>query len=106
MANDPDEETSKLGETLSRGAAFQPKAGKDEKGELSEVALEEVLTNLFCARLTGTLTIEKSSDGPPAEIVVWKGDLLAASWGKQAGDEAVIGLLQRKTGAFCFTEEL
>jgi hypothetical protein len=109
--DDPDEETAKGGETIARDA-FMPHGEKVETGDLSRVSFEEVLTNLFCARSTGTLTVEAAgaagSPGsePVGEVVVWKGDVLAATAGTQWGEEAVLVLLQRTSGTFRFTEDL
>ncbi len=102
--DDPDEDTN-AGETLSR-PAFQHKSGKDETGDLARVSLDDVLTNLFCARSTGTLTVEAAADEPAGELVIWKGDVLAASAGKREGEEAVFAILERKDGTFRFTEDI
>jgi hypothetical protein len=102
-----DEETvSAGGDTVARDALYQPKGGAEETGDLAQVSLESVLTNLFCARSTGTLTIAASAGEPAAEVTVWKGDVLAASSGKLLGEEVVLALLQRRSGTFRFTEEL
>lgn len=105
--DDPDEDTTEslAGETLSR-ASFQHDSGREETGDLEKTSLEEVLTNLFCARSTGTLTIAAQGADPAAELVVWKGDVLAASAGPRTGEEAVIALMDRRSGTFRFTEEL
>lgn len=105
--DDPDEDTTEslAGETLSR-ASFQHNSGKEETGDLEKTSLEEVLTNLFCARSTGTLTLAAHGAEPAAELVVWKGDVLAASAGARSGEEVVIGLFERRAGTFRFTEEL
>ncbi len=105
--DEPDEETSRAaGETVARDALYQPKGGADETGDLAQVSLEDVLTNLFCARSTGTLTITASEGEPAAEVTIWKGDVLAASSAKVQGEEVVLALLGRHSGTFHFTEEL
>ncbi|MEZ0229234.1 MAG: DUF4388 domain-containing protein [Planctomycetota bacterium] len=102
--DDPDEDTNP-GETLSR-PSFQHKSGKDETGDLAKVSLEDVLTNLFCARSTGTLTVGPEGGEPEGELVIWKGDVLAASAGKHEGEEAVLAVLKRRDGTFRFTEDI
>lgn len=104
MPDDPDEETNP-GETLAR-ASFQHKSGKDESGDLAKVSLEDVLTNLFCSRSTGTLTVEAMDGEPSGELVFWKGDVLAASVGRVGGEEAVLSVLKRRAGTFRFTEDI
>jgi hypothetical protein len=99
-----DEETSS--DTVARGTPFAPKEGADVTGDLERTSLEEVLTQVFCARSTGTLTVEKAGREPEGELVIWKGEVLAASVGKLTGDPAAIALLRRKVGGFRFTEEL
>jgi hypothetical protein len=103
-AGDPDEDTNP-GETLSR-PSFQHKSGKEESGDLAQVSLEDVLTNLFCARSTGTVTVEAADGEPEGELVIWKGDVLAAAAGEQQGEEAVLGILGRRAGTFRFTEDI
>ena len=104
---DPDEDTDPItGETIARGASFAPGSGKEETGDLAKVPLEEVLTGLFCARSTGTLTLDAAGGEAAVEIVVWKGDVLAASAGARSGEEVVLAALARKSGPFRFTEEL
>jgi Domain of unknown function (DUF4388) len=99
--DDPDEDTAPNGETIARDA-FQPGGEKDETGDLAKLSLEEILTNIFCARSTGTLTVEAAGGELAGEVVVWKGDVLAATTGKKSG----LALLERTAGAFRFTEEL
>jgi hypothetical protein len=105
MAPEDAKDKEPSGETIARGA-FQPKSGADQTGDLATVQLEEILTNIFCARSTGTLTIDAVDKEPAGELVVWKGDVLAASAGKTSGEEAVFALLGRRSGTFRFTEEL
>jgi hypothetical protein len=105
MAPDDPLEDTNPGETLSR-APFQHKTGADESGDLARVSLEDVLTNLFCARSTGTLTVEAAGDEPGIELVIWKGDVLAAAAGKVEGEEAALSALKRKVGTFRFTEDI
>jgi hypothetical protein len=103
---DPDEETTtNPGETLAR-ASFQHRSGKDESGDLARVSLEDVLTNLFCSRSTGTLSVDAVGGEPAGELVIWKGDVLAAQSGATAGDEAVLAVLKRRQGTFKFTEDI
>ena len=105
MAPDEPDEDTNHGETLSR-APFQHKSGADESGDLAQVSVEDVLTNLFCARSTGTLTIEAAGADPAVQLVIWKGDLHSASAGPVSGEEAAIAALGRRAGTFRFTEDL
>lgn len=104
MGTNWDEETTG-GETRS-AFAFSPKTGQDVRGELEKVSLEEILTSVFCARATGTLTVEASPADAGAELVIWKGDPIACTFGNLAGNDAAVALLKRKKGQFRFTDEL
>lgn len=107
MAPDKDEETAGLGETNVH-ASFISKEGADVTGDLERTPLEEVLTQIFCARSTGTLTV--TLDQGTGELVLWKGEPLACSFEagaeKREGDDAVLALFEKRRGTFRFTEDL
>ena len=102
---EPEAETG-AGDTHSHGSPWISREGTELAGDAAKVSLDEVLTTIFCARSTGTLTLEAHGTEPRVELVFWKGDPVACQGGKLEGDLAVLALLARSGGEFRFSEDL